>query len=300
MRTDRLLAIITILLNKGSVTAAELAERFEVTTRTIYRDVETLSMAGVPVFTLKGAGGGIRLMEGYTLERGMLSDSESQDIMVALDAMRITGQPGFGNVLEKLGALLKTTPRVDWLRVDISPWGTSNDEEGKFHTLRQAILKRECVAFDYVNAAAQRSYREVEPMQLWFKGVSWYLHAWCKGKKSYRIFRLSRMRGVQSTGEQYDPAPHAAGHTDTQQGMPLVRYMLRFSPEVEHRLLDEYPDEMLNVEPDGSFTVTVSYPEDGWVVSHLLSFGDAVEVLEPPHMREVIKKTAQAIAKKYR
>lgn len=184
MKIDRLVALTTIFLNEGMVTAKELAERFEVSTRTIYRDIEILSSAGIPVYAVKGNGGGIALMEGYSLDRALITGRESESILLALQTLQAVKYPEVDLILDKLGALFKNASNTDWVEVDFSPWGSGPEEKLKFQTIRKGILERLVLEFTYLGADGKQSSRTAEPLKLNFKAKAWYLWAWCQTKNA--------------------------------------------------------------------------------------------------------------------
>jgi predicted DNA-binding transcriptional regulator YafY len=297
MKIDRLVAITTILLNKGMITAKELAERFEVSTRTIYRDIEVLAAAGVPVYATKGNGGGIALMEGFSLERAALTSRESESVLLALQTLRAVKYPEVDLILDKLGALFKNAAGTDWVEVDFSPWGSGPEEKLKFQTIRKGILERHKLEFTYLGADGKRSERVVEPMKLVFKAKAWYLWAWCQTRQALRNFKISRMREVVLTEESFIRKDGALLITDPEapatSEKPLVNLKLRFQPQVAYRLYDDYDDGMIRRNTDGTLELHICFPEDEWVYGYLLSFGPWLEVLEPEHIRTILCERLQ-------
>ncbi len=300
MKLNRLLEITTLLLNRRSVTAAELAERFGVSLRTIYRDIEVLSTSGVPVYTTQGAGGGISILEGYSLDRTTLSDSEKDSVLFALRTLQTTRHPEIDVVLEKLGALFHNSA-TDWIAIDFTPWGSDPNQEDKFLEIKSAILQRRRIAFDYLNAHNQRSSRLVEPLRLCYKSQAWYLVGFCADRNALRTFRISRMKQVRVTGEFFsrehvllEEQKPAVAYSD-----PSVHLVLRFAQEALYRLYDDYDDENLQKNEDGTYTLEVDFPEDEWVYGYILSFGPYVEVLAPAHIRRIVRDRAQKILSYY-
>jgi predicted DNA-binding transcriptional regulator YafY len=297
MKIDRLVAITTILLNKGMVTAQELAERFEVSTRTIYRDVEVLAAAGVPVYATKGNGGGITLMEGFTLDRAVVTSRESESILLALQTLRAVKYPEVDLILDKLGALFKNASGTDWVEVDFSPWGSGPEEKLKFQTIRKGILERQKLEFTYLDADGKRSKRVVEPMKLIFKAKAWYLRAWCQTRNALRNFKITRMREVALMEQKFERKDYALKIPDSQDNAPakkaLVNLKLRFQPQAGYRLYDDYDERMIHRNEDGTFELNICFPEDQWVYGYLLSFGPEVEVLEPEHIRAILCERMQ-------
>lgn len=295
MRTQRLIEMIVLLLNRETVRAQDLAERFGVSTRTVYRDVEELSLAGVPIYMTKGRGGGISLMREYALNRVLLSDQDKESIVLALKTLQTTRHPAVDSALERIGALIRQSvgDTDDWVQIDFSQWGSDPDEAGRFSAIKQAILQRRLVTFDYVDSAGNRTSREAEPMRLIYKGRAWYLYAYCRLKDAFRVFRLSRIKGlvVQEAGFQRRDArvPDDLDHDDDT-ARKSVSLKLRFASEVLHRVYDDFDERQIARNPDGTCDVATSFPEDEWVYGYILSFGRSVEVLEPLAVRESISR----------
>jgi predicted DNA-binding transcriptional regulator YafY len=298
MKINRLLEITTILLNKGTVTAKELADRFGVSTRTIYRDIDVLSSAGVPVYMNKGNGGGISLLEDYAINRALISEQESESLLLGIKTLQATKYPEMNSILEKMGSIFKNASNHDWVEIDFSHWGSMPNEKNKFNDIKRAMLQRHIIHFEYVNADGYKSSRLVEPEKLLYKGNSWYLIAFCRKQQSRRTFRISRLKNVEVTTEEFvqRTLPGPGNEELSDDARPLVQLKLRFQAKVLNRLYDDFDDSFITKNDDGSFTVEVAFPEDEWIYSYLLSFGSFVEVLEPMHIRRMIAdKMKQAL-----
>ncbi|QJW46056.1 YafY family transcriptional regulator [bacterium BFN5] len=301
MKLDRLFEITTILLNKGSVTAKELADRFGVSTRTIYRDIDTLSTAGVPVYMSKGSGGGISLLDNYAMSRTLISEQESESLLLAVKTLQATQYPAVDIVLEKMGALFKHAVDYDWVEVDFSPWGSMPNEKNKFNHIKRAMLQRNVIRFDYVNADGHKSSRMAEPMKLIFKGNAWYLAAYCRQRMEVRTFRISRIKNLELSSETFDRRPEFSLDSGRvkETSLPEVRIKLRFQAKVLNRLYDYFDDSYITKKDEDSFVVELTLPEGEWIYGYILSFGSAVEVLEPESIREVIKQRLRQALKLY-
>ncbi len=290
MKINRLLEITLILLNKQSITAGELAERFGVSTRTIYRDIDDLSSAGVPVFTNKGSGGGISLLENFAINRAMLTEHERDSLLLALKTLQATKYPEIDAILEKIGAVFKKASAGDWVHIEFSPWGSGPNEENKFLDIKRAILECKVIAFEYINANGISSHRKIEPMQLLFKGQAWYVWGYCRTRHDFRTFRISRIRHIEVTNAGFLRRTLENTKEAEPEAVPLnyVTLKLRFRPENLYRVYDDYDNERIVRNLDGTYDVTVTFPEDEWVYGYIMSFGSYVEVLEPPHIREIV------------
>lgn len=203
MRVHRLFQIVITIINKGTVTAKELAEKFEVSTRTIYRDIDELSAAGIPIYTVKGNGGGIALLDEYIMNKAFISEQESESLILALKTLQATNYPEIDVVLDKMNAIFSKIKVDDWIEVDFSHWGANKAIENKFLDIKQGILKRFTLEFDYINSYNHKTRRMVYPLKLFFKGQTWYLGAYCVTKEDFRIFKISRMKNLIIKNENF-------------------------------------------------------------------------------------------------
>lgn len=299
MKNSRLFQILYLLVEKRAATAGELARRFEVSERTIYRDIDALSAAGIPVYTQKGQGGGIRLMDQFVLDKALLSPQQQDEILFALQAILATRGTEDRETLSCLSALFRREGS-DWLEVDFADWGSGAQEQETFRLVKRAILERRLLSFTYYNSGGGRTHRRAEPVKLIFKTGCWYFQAFCLTRRDWRIFRLSRIDGLILEEASFPPrmpppalpAPPAEQHR-------AVHLRLRFHPEVGYRVRDYFHPSRVTVETDGHFQVECAFPEDGWVLSFLLSFGDRAEVLSPAGWRDLVCRTAKKTAALY-
>jgi predicted DNA-binding transcriptional regulator YafY len=304
MKINRLLEITLILLNKKIVTAEEMAERFGVSTRTIYRDIDELSSAGVPVFTNQGKGGGISLLEDFAINRTMLTEHERDSLLLALKTLQATKYPEIDAILDKIGAVFKKAASQDWVQIEFSPWGSGPNDENKFINIKKAILECKVVTLDYINADGILSRRQAEPMLLLFKGQAWYFWGYCRMKKDFRTFRISRIRNLDITEEGFTRRPPASVKDEEGGPKPVmpktVTLKLRFKPQDLYRVYDDYNEDRITRNQDGTYDVTVTFPEDEWVYGYIQSFGPYVEVLEPPRIRQIIRERLEKALEYYK
>jgi predicted DNA-binding transcriptional regulator YafY len=287
MQINRLFEIVYILLNKKTITAKELSQRFEVSVRTIYRDIDTLGAAGIPVYMCKGKGGGISLLDNFVLNKSILSDNEQNEILAALQSLNAIKCPDIDNVLSKLGMLFNKAD-YNWIDVDFSHWG-SRDKE-KFNVLKTAIINKRIIAFEYFSSYGEKTRRTVESLQLWFKDKTWYLKGYCLTKQAYRIFKLTRMKNVKINDKTFERelSQVMSAWEPKINTITTVELKLHLQPCVAYRVYDEFDERDIVRNVDGSFDVTVSYPEDDWISGYILSFGSFAEVIEPKHIRDLV------------
>ncbi len=284
-------------MDKKSVTARELAERFEVSVRTILRDVDTLCASGIPLCTTQGKGGGISLMDGFVLDKSVLTESEQEDILSALHSLYAASAPDAEPVLDKLASLFKKNT-VAWIDIDFSPWEGGAGEREKFYMLKDAILSKKLVSFDYYSYWGERSRRTVEPLQIVFRERAWYLSAFCPERNDYRTFKLSRIKRPELTEKNFIERPYVrvSGSFHRQN---LCEVTLRVEEEAAHRIWEDFSPEQIEENADGSFTVKAVMPDDEWGYSYILTYGEYAEVLAPQHIRDYIAKKFAAATNKY-
>lgn len=300
MQVSRLFEIIYILLGKETVTAKELAERFEVSTRTIYRDLDTLSGAGIPIYTSKGSGGGIKLLDEFKLDKSVLSEREQSEILMGLQVLKGARYPDTSEVIGKIGSLFNRS-EYDWIQVDFSQWGSNVEEQDKFVTIKTAIMENRRITFEYLSSYGEKTLRKVEPVRLIFKGQSWYLQAYCLLKEDYRTFKIMRMRTIQITAEYFERKNLKVLPIDSEpnNSLDLVTVKLRFEPHMAFRVYDQFEEECITYGEDGSLEVVASYPRGEWIYSYILSFGPSVTVLEPEWVRQKVKQSLEETLQKY-
>ena len=291
---NRMLGMIYLLMNKGTVTAGELAERFEVSVRTIYRDVEALSMAGIPVYARKGKNGGICLTEEFVLNKMLVSQKEQQEILAALASLKETGVGESGEILDKLGDFFKTEAQ-NWVAIDFSDWSGRRKE--LYEQLREAILNRHVISFDYYGQHGEMSGRIVEPIQLLFKEYTWYVRAFCRVRQDMRLFKVMRMKRVRVLEETFVPvcdadAERAFGIGEDERLMEesegLVRIVLWIHGREAYRIYDRFEEEEITRLPDGNFRVEIDSLPDDWIYGVILSFGPSARVLGPEGVQKEI------------
>ena len=289
MKNSRLFEILYLLVEKRSVTAGELAQRLEVSERTIYRDIDALSAAGIPVFTQKGRGGGIRLMDQFVLDKALLSQAQQDEILLALRAILATGAAEGEDTLSRMTSLFRREGG-DWLEMDFTDWGSGAAERRNFALVKRAILERRPLSFTYYSAAGERSRRTVEPARLVFKGGCWYLSAFCRTRQDWRIFRLVRMEDLTQE-EGKCPPRHPPEWLEAPSGTCLeTELRLRFAPSAAWRVRDYFHPKQIVAEPNGHLLVECAFPEDQWLLSFLLSFGSRLEVLSPVRWRDILAR----------
>jgi len=299
MQIDRLIGILSILLQQDKVTAPYLAEKFEVSRRTINRDISTLCKAGIPIMTLQGAKGGISIMDGYRVDRTLLTSSDMQAILAGLKSLdSISGTKRYAQLMEKISAgTSNALVGGQHILIDLSSHFGSIMTE-KIELIHKAIESEKTVTFRYFSLSGE-SYREIEPYYLIFRWSSWYVWGLCRVKKDYRLFKLGRMAELH-TGSRFEKKQIAYPNLEVENFFP-DRYQVKalISPKHKWRIAEEYGMDSFTEMEDGRLLFTFGqYDLDG-ALHFMLSFGTDAELLEPQELREALKKEVALLQKKY-
>ncbi|HYE81734.1 MAG TPA: YafY family protein [Clostridia bacterium] len=300
MKIDRLLGIITILLQCSKITAPELAERFEVSRRTIHRDIDDICKAGIPVITYQGGDGGIAIAEGFKLDKRVLSVEELQNIITGLKSLgSVSDTSGIKALISKLApkneALFSTK---DTLFIDLASHYKSSLSE-KIRLLKAAIAGNKLVSFDYYSEKGL-SKRTIEPYFITYRWTAWYVFGYCRERNAFRLFKLNRLWRHKVLDELYVPREIPAEKLDMDgYFIDKNRITVLFDKSMEYRLVEEYGPDCYVFTEDGSLKFSIGYTNRNHMISWILGFGDKVRVLEPVDMADEIKEKAKKIILKY-
>lgn len=297
MQESRLFKIVYYLLNKGQITASELAEKFEVSVRTIYRDIEALSGAGIPIYAETGRNGGIRLMNNFVLDKAVFSEEDKKEILTALQSLNAAKHINNDDTLNKLSALFNVN-LVNWLEVDFSRWGDKPRDNEKFDRIKTAIIHSRCMKIFYVSSHGKINERVIQPLKLLYKSKDWYLKAYCRLKQDFRIFKLNRILKWDILEERFLPITFPDVQDESQQSNNKIT--LYFHKEMAYRVYDEFDINQIQLGKDGDLVVTANMPEDDWLIGYLLSFGVQVEIIEPVHLKKILAAKAKELYEKYK
>lgn len=298
MQESRLFRIVYYLLDKGKSTAPELAEKFEVSVRTIYRDIDIISSMGIPVYAMQGKGGGITLLDNFVLDKSLLSTREKEQILMALQGIIVTEPNNSDELLTKLGSLFQTK-NTNWIEVDFSNWVKRNPSQDIFQLMKSAIFSRNVISFQYFSSNRESTERRVEPLKLVFKSKDWYLYGFCLIRNDYRFFKLTRIKEMEIQAEVYSreiPSTCSIGkQMDIQNAIAVT---LKFDQDMAFRVYDEFA-EGVTEDKQGNLYVRTNLPDSDTLYSYLFSFADSVEIVEPENIREQVKNKLAAMQKKY-
>ncbi len=291
-----LFEIVYILMDKKTVTAKTLAEYFEVSVRTIYRDLDALTLAGIPVYTNRGKGGGISILPEFVLNKSVLNDNEQNDILNALHSLDALNVPDIGPVLNKLGNLFNKSSS-EWIDVSFSSWGSDDKEDKKFNDIKTSILKKHISEFDYYDSEGNKTKRSVEPLKLIFKSRGWYLYSFCLKKNDFRMFKISRIRNLIVLENEFErEIPDKVAREN--RVINPIRLVLKVDSSLSHRLYDEFKLEDISRSGD-YFILDTEIPENEWLYSLIMTYGEYAEVMSPKSIKMKIMKKIENMKKMY-
>lgn len=301
MQIDRLIQIVFLLLRHENITAKQLAEELCVSTRTIYRDINILSVAGIPITSQKGFGGGLSLLQGFSLDKSYFTQEEQNNIVQALQILKSSNYPNADKSLNKVAGLFSHNLQSEWLEIDFSYWGSPEKERNNITALERAIINKYVITFTYFNAELTVTHQTVEPLKLVFKSHSWYLVAYSENKKDIRTFKMSRIRELQITNQLFDrelPKDFSITPVYKEEYNTPV-FILHFSEKIAYKVYDEFQEKYIKKLDDGTLEVTFRYQLSDWTFLYLLSFGEYVEIIEPVEARNILKEKAKKIFSMY-
>lgn len=299
MKLDRLIAILSVLLNREQVTAPELAKRFEVSRRTINRDIDALSRAGIPVMTQQGAGGGIRIMDEFRMDRTALTSGDMQAILAGLRSLdSVSGTNQYRQLMEKIRPGSSDFLSGDQhILIDLASWHKASLSE-KIELLHGAIGQHRLISFHYYSPNGE-SDRTVEPYQLVFQWTSWYLWAWCREKNAPRLFKLERMDSLQP-GSSFSPRQMELPDLLNDRSFPeRYRAVVRISQKYKWRLVEEYGPDCYDLTPEGDCLFSAGFADRDHLLSWILSFAGGAVLVEPTELREELSRIGEKIKQQH-
>ena len=309
MKVDRLVSIIMILLDKKRIGAQELADIFEVSPRTIYRDIDAINMAGIPVRGASGVGGGFEIMQEYKVDKKVFSADDLSALLMGLSSL--SGMIRGDELVHALAKVKSFIPadrakeielKVNQICIDLSPWMGNRNIQPYLETIKSALQENKLLSFEYIAHHGNKTARTAEPYQLVLKGNHWYLQGYCRIRNDFRLFRLSRMSNLQMKEEIFAPRDYQKPQLDFDSILETMqtKIKIRIHRSVMDRVLDfcTYED----FSPDGNEYYIVNFPfiDNEYHYDILLSFGDKCECLEPLHVREKMKRRIHDIVAIYK
>lgn len=298
MKIERLITIIFILLNKNKISANELADILEVSVRTIYRDIQALSQAGIPTSTLPGVNGGIQMMEQYKIDKQFFTSSDITTLLIALNSLSTALLPfQINTIFEKIKTLIPKTQlrevehQTNQINIDLTAWMKESETLPVLETIKNSLDHSKLLNFQYKNNHGQISQRTVEPYQLFLKENNWYLYAYCREKNDFRIFKLAKITHLTTTTGFIHRKKAFLSEMTKNMHRPKKNILLRVTPQLKEHLEDKFGQlSFRKIKNSTFFLVDFPFQEDEFGYRLLLSFGNQCECLSPDSVREELQK----------
>lgn len=308
MKVDRLISIIMLLLDQKRIGAQALADQFEVSPRTIYRDIDAITMAGIPVRSTAGVGGGFEIMPQYKIDRKVFSTADLSAILMGLSSL--SGMMRGDELVSALAKVRSFIPadrasdialKTNQIHIDLSPWIGNRNIQAYLETIKTAMHESRLLTFTYADRYGNKTERTAEPYMLVLKSSHWYWQGYCHQRNDFRLFKLSRTSKLTMLEERFTPRDHPKPQLDITDVLAAVQtsVKLRIHRSIMDRLLDYCTDEHFFPDGDDHYIVSIPFIENDYYYSILISFGDRCECLEPLHIRQEIKRRIRNIAAIY-
>jgi predicted DNA-binding transcriptional regulator YafY len=306
LKINRLVSIIMLLLEREKISATKLADMFEVTPRTIYRDIETISSAGIPIVTYPGVNGGIGIMEEYKIEKKLFTLSDITALLIGLDSIHSTmSSEDLLGTMAKIKGLVPPEQKRDvelkssQIAIDHTPWFGDKNLRQNIEKMRTAVTENRYISFAYSDRNGLKSQRKIEPYRLVLKNSNWYIQGYCTAREDFRIFSVTRISSLELLPETFLPREFDYGALDVsfRTGRERITVTLLVDETLRDSMVEFCGTENIVPFGDHQFIARFPFVEDDFWYSMLLRFGDQCECLEPEHVRtEVIRRIENLLA----
>lgn len=308
MKVDRLVSIIMVLLDKKRIGAQKLADMFEVSPRTIYRDIDAINMAGIPIRSISGVGGGFEIMPEYKIDKNVFSTADLSVILMGLSNLSnmIRGDE-LTNVLAKVKSFIPADRakdieiKTDQICIDLGSWSGNKNIQPYLQMIKDALENCKLISFEYIAHHGNKTVRIVEPYQLVLKSSHWYFYGYCYNRNDYRLFRLSRMSDLRMEQENFVPRDYQRPILDFEKIIETLQteIIIRIHKSMLDRVLEFCTYDHFLPDDDEHYIVNFPFIENEYYYDILLSFGDKCECLGPLHVRAKMRRKIQDIAALY-
>lgn len=295
MKVNRLFSIVHILLNRKHVTAKELADKLEVSTRTIYRDIETLSMSGIPIYTEKGSGGGISILENFVINKSVISEEEKNSIILGLEVLEATNYDRLDTAITKIKNLFNKNEE-SYIEIDFTDFN-NKDQVKVFEDIKTSLKRNQTLIILYRNKSGQKTSRKINPLKLIFKQQRWYIIAYCYKRQDYRIFRISRIISTNITEEKFDRNNYDITNVELNSHGIINMKLITLTLDIKalFRIEEEFYSSMIAFQDEEKLIIEFESELDEWILSYIMSYADYLIDVEPKEVKDKIKSKARRI-----
>ncbi|MDU7242696.1 YafY family protein [Clostridium sp.] len=308
MKIDRLVSIIMILLERKKISASELAEMFEVTPRTIYRDIEAIILAGVPIVTYPGVNGGIGIMDEYKIDKKIFTKSDVETLLIGLSSMSSAfSKEEIKCTLAKIKGLFpeehikEIELKSNQISIDLTPWIGNKDLKSNLEQIKKAMNDKKILIFNYFDSKGKKSNRKVEPYQLVLKESNWYLQGYCISKQDFRIFKLSRISDIKVIEESFITRKFnlkSLGSWDYIE-KNIIMIKLLVDESLREKMIEHCGEENIKSYKNNKLLIDFPFINDDFGYNLLLSYGNKCECLEPINIRNELIRRIKSMLDKY-
>lgn len=308
MKIDRLISLIMVLLEHDKVSATRLAEMFEVTPRTIYRDVETLSRAGIPIAAYPGIHGGISIMSQYKVDKKLFNPDDIATLLIGLGSLSSTLLPNeIVGTLAKVKGLIPDKQRKDidlkssQIFIDLTSWAGNKNLSPNLEKIKSALNASHYLCFNYSDSSGKRTVRTIEPYQLVLKEGHWYIQGYCTKRQDFRIFKLYRISGLDVLNHTFTPRPFNSKLLNDSCWIAsrIVTIKLLIDNSLREQIAERCSEENITPYDENRLLVELEFIEDEPGYQLLMSFGERCECLEPEHIRQGVIQRIERMMKIY-
>lgn len=300
MQIDRLLKIIDILVHKKTCTAKELADIFNVSTKTIYRDLDTLTIAQIPIITTKGKNGGISILDDYKISKSLVSQEEQISLIMGLQTLKDLNYVDIDATLTKLKNVFNKS-YDSLIEIDFAYWNSSGQLQQIFQNIKQALLNTQKLEISYCDASNNESNRTILPLKLLFKQKDWYISAFCESQNDYRTFNILRINSATIIEETfirnlYDP-PKATSPIINNEERTEIELIIK--KVMKERVYKEFQQENVVINKNGDFSIIYKVVLNDWYYNYILSYGTNIKVIRPQNLILVLQNKVSTLLEHY-
>lgn len=299
-KVERLISIIMILLKKDVVPANEFAQLFSVSKRTILRDMETLSLSNIPIYSINGVNGGYGILDEYKVDKRLLSSSDLENILTALGGLeQILISEEVEMTIKKIEAMVSPLSMKGSIQLSFYDWEGRSEVLQTLKSCRESIVEKKLISFDYIDKNGIKTNRIVEPYQLHFSETSWYLKGFCLHRQRYRTFKLSRIENLNMDEKTFSPRDYVLEKDEASYQPQLVAIKALISPSIKDQFIERYGRKSIENYSSEYFLATIYVPQNSTGFQFLASFGTNLEIVEPKSYVEEFRNYLLKMMDKY-
>jgi len=299
-KVERLISIIMILLKKDIVSTTEFTQLFGVSKRTILRDMETLSLSNIPIYSVHGVNGGYGIMDEYKVDKRLLNSSDVENILIALGGLeKILISEEVELTIKKMEAMVNPLSLKGSIQLSFYEWEGRSEILQILKTCQKSILENKIISFDYIDKDGAKTNRIVEPYQLHFSETSWYLKGFCLHRQGFRTFKLSRIDNLNMDDTTFRPKDYVLEQEEARYQPQLIAVKALISPNIKDQFIERYGRKSIVNYSSDYFLATFHVPQNSFGFQFLAGFGTNLVITEPKSYLEEFRSYLLKMVDKY-